>query len=92
MDLVMQFLAILVGVILSIVLPIVFKWMILPTKAPGGFRAYVGSVLMPYIKAGIGAIIISIAILILSSEDLNNWKAAAMLGFGWQAFFKTLMP
>lgn len=90
MDIVLQFAAILLGVVISIVLPIVVTWVVLPNRA-GGFSDYVKKEMMPYIKAGIAAIVISLIILVFAPE-LDNLKAAVMLGFGWQSFFKTLQP
>jgi hypothetical protein len=90
MDIVLQFAAILLGVVISIVLPIVIKWMILPNKA-SGFVNYVNTVLMPYIKAGIAAIVVSFVILILAPET-DTFTSAAMLGLGWQSFIKNILP
>lgn len=91
MDIVTEFVAILLGVIISIVLPVVIKWATLPGARGGGFVQYVKTVLMPYIKAGIAAIVISFIILLFAPEGLNNFQAAVMLGFGWQAFVKNLL-
>lgn len=91
MDIVTQFLAILCGVIVSIVLPIVVQWMKIPTVRASGWSVYVNSVITPYIKAGIAAIIVSFVILLFAPQELDNWKAAAMLGLGWQAFIKSLL-
>lgn len=91
MDIVTEFVAILLGVILSIILPIVIKWAVLPATRGKGFGDYVKTVLMPYIKAGIAAIVISFVILLFMPEGLNSFQAAAMLGFGWEAFIKNLM-
>lgn len=91
MDLVTQFFAILFGVVVSIVIPIVIKWAAIPDNQRKGILDYTRSVLNPYVKAGIAAIIISLLILVFAPEDLDNWKAAAMLGLGWQSFIKNLL-
>jgi hypothetical protein len=91
MDLVTQFLAILVGVVVSIVIPIIVKWAVVPENNRKGILEYTRIVLNPYVKAGIAAIIISLLILVFAPEDLDNWKAAAMLGLGWQSFIKNLL-
>ena len=90
MDIITQFAAILLGVIFSIVMPIIFKWIVLPDKA-SGFLDYVKTVLMPYIKAGIAAIVISFFVLIIAPET-DTFASAVMLGLGWQAFIRNLMP
>lgn len=91
MDFVTMFVAILLGVVLSIVLPIAFKWVTLERKKGAGIMQYIKVNLMPYIKAGVGAVIISVAILLIAPQGLESFNAAVMLGFGWEAFFKNLM-
>jgi hypothetical protein len=91
MDVITTFLGILLGVILSIILPIVIKWVVIKKDKSGGVALYVKTVLMPYIKAAVAAIVISIVILLFAPEGLNSFQAAAMLGFGWEAFIKNLM-
>ncbi len=84
---------ILVGVVVSIVFPIVIKWVTFPaTQQSLGFMQYVNSVYMPYVKAAIAAVVISLLILIFLPENIDNAKSAVLLGFGWEAFIKNLQP
>jgi hypothetical protein len=84
---------ILLGVAISIVLPVIVKWAVLPAKERSfGFKRYIASIYLPYLKAGIAAIFISIVILVFAPEDLDNWETAVLLGFGWQSFLKNLQP
>ena len=90
MNVVTEFLAILFGVVMSIIFPLVWKWVVLPTDTKrNGIGDYLNSVYKPYILAGIASIVISLFILMFAT-DLTNWQGAAMLGFGWQAFVKNL--
>ncbi len=83
--------SILLGVVLSIICPVVVKWAKLdPTKRSSGFRNFMNSIYKPYLLAGIAAIVISCIILLFLPEDVTTWKAAAFLGFGWQSFIATL--
>lgn len=93
MDPLTEFLAILLGVVASIVLPIVVQWMALPkAKRDEGIMRYALSVFKPYILAGIAAIIVSFFILMFAPADLADWRAASILGLGWQSFLKSLIP
>jgi hypothetical protein len=91
MDIPTEFVAILLGVVLSIVLPVVIKWAVLPAVRGAGTMEYLKRILMPYIKAGIASIVISFLILLFAPAGLDSYQAAALLGFGWQAFIKNLI-
>ena len=91
MDIVSQFIGILLGVVLSIILPIVIKWAQIPRAKGVGMILYVKTVLMPYIKAAVAAVVISIVIVIMAPDGMDSFKIAVLLGFGWEAFIKNLM-
>ncbi len=90
MDILLQFAAILFGVVVSIVLPIIVKWTVLPDKADG-FSRFISKEIKPYILAGVAAIIISLLILAIA-PGMDTFAASVIQGIGWQSFIKNLQP
>jgi uncharacterized membrane protein YidH (DUF202 family) len=87
MDIVMEFVAILIGVVLSIVVPVAIRWIKAARKKE---RFDLWQILKPYLMMAVAAIILSFAILVLNQDLVDNFKAGILLGFGWESFFASL--
>jgi hypothetical protein len=87
MDVVMEFLAIFIGVVLSIVVPVALKWIRAAQKKE---RFDLWAILKPYLMIAVAAVILSFAILVLNQDLVDNFKAGILLGFGWESFFASL--
>ena len=82
------YLFVVVGVAISIVLPILRKGLPTPSGGPAGLGA-LGSRLWaaarPYVFTALVSLIAGILVVAVSGNTLKNWGAAVLAGYAWDS-------
>ena len=78
-----------VGIVISVILPILRA--LLP-KPPNGPESVPWDVIRPYLVLGLFSLVGAVLIVAASGESLKDWRAALLAGYAWDSTLQKLKP
>lgn len=80
------------GIVISVVLPILRKSIPTPSRdsrfAGKGFRERLWPIAKPYVMLGIFSLLAAIIIVASLGDTLTDWKLAVIAGFSWDSLIQ----
>jgi hypothetical protein len=92
MTILQTYLVVALGIVISVVLPILRKLYPEPAAAAAGTTAgRLWAVANPYVVLGVGSLLTALLIVAFGGDSLTSWKAALLAGYAWDSTLQKIV-